>query len=94
MARFYQNLLGKHAPLTKPMPKAEALGEAKKWLRSLTVDQVNTEWAALEHGDLRPPASGIGAPAPKEASPTKSGTLRPYDHPYYWAAFVLVGDPD
>ncbi len=32
MTRFYQNMLGKRPGLSKPMPKAEALGEAKKWL--------------------------------------------------------------
>ncbi len=36
MTRFYQNLLGKRPGLAKPMPKAEALHEAKQWLRSLT----------------------------------------------------------
>jgi len=20
-------------------------------------------------------------------------TARPYEHPYYWAAFILIGDP-
>src|SRR5208282_4150210 len=34
MTRFYQNLLGKRSALSKPMPKAEALQEAKQWLRS------------------------------------------------------------
>jgi len=87
-------LLGKRPALSKPMPKAEALSEAKKWLRSLTVDQIDGELAALQRGDVRPLARGKGAPARKEASPTKSSTLRPYDHPYFWAAFVLVGDPD
>ena len=35
MERFYQNLLGKRPGLSQPMPKAEALDEAKHWLRSL-----------------------------------------------------------
>src|SRR5262249_51853641 len=43
MTRFYQNMLGKRAGLPKAMPKAEALREAKQWLRNLTVDQVNGE---------------------------------------------------
>jgi CHAT domain-containing protein len=35
MARFYENLLGTREGQTKPMPKAEALREAKEWLRGL-----------------------------------------------------------
>ena len=31
MRRFYENLLGKRPGLTKPMPKAESLAEAKAW---------------------------------------------------------------
>jgi CHAT domain-containing protein len=34
MKRFYQNLLGKRQDLNAAMPKAEALGEAKVWLRT------------------------------------------------------------
>jgi CHAT domain-containing protein len=34
MIRFYENLLGTRTG--KPMPKAEALKEAKQWLRNLT----------------------------------------------------------
>ncbi|HLM88540.1 MAG TPA: tetratricopeptide repeat protein, partial [Streptosporangiaceae bacterium] len=37
MTRFYQNLLGRRAGLDGPLPKAEALREAKEWLRGLTV---------------------------------------------------------
>src|SRR5262249_14505615 len=36
MARFYQNLLGQRAGLAAPMAKAEALAEAKAWLRRAT----------------------------------------------------------
>jgi len=94
MTRFYQNLLGKRPPLSKPMPKAEALQEAKRWLRSLTVDQIDGELAALQRGDVRPlvkDSGTISGNAP--ASPQSTGN-RPYDHPHFWAAFVLVGDPD
>ncbi len=54
--RFYQNLLGKRTGLSKPIPKAEALDEAKRWLRSLTADQTDRELAALSRGDVRQPA--------------------------------------
>jgi CHAT domain-containing protein len=94
MTRSYQNLLGRRAGLSKGMPKAEALREAKQWLRSLTVDQIDGELAALQRGDVRPLTKVEDKPAPGAPAPPKSNGLRPYDHPYYWAAFVLVGDPD
>ena len=75
MTRFYENLLGRRAGLAGPLPKAEALREAKQWLRGLTV----VEAAALTRSEPRLPAS--------------AATARRYDHPYYWAAFILVGDP-
>ncbi len=63
MRRFYENRLGVYddergnEPGFK-MSKADALREAKAWLRAYT------------------DADGY----------------RPYDHPYYWSAFVLIGD--
>jgi tetratricopeptide (TPR) repeat protein len=82
MTRFYQNLLGKRKGLDKPLPKAEALAEAKVWLRGLTAKDVDHELAQLPRGAEveRPPA-----PVTKAE--------HPYGHPYYWAAFVLIGDP-
>jgi len=56
MQRFYENRSGR---LAEPLPKAEALAEAKAWLRAYT---------------------------------DESGR-RPYEHPYYWSAFILIGDP-
>jgi tetratricopeptide (TPR) repeat protein len=90
MRRFYANLLGGRPGLSQPMPKAEALAEAKTWLRNLDVDEVGSELAALERGGVRPLAKSSGTAPPS----AKTAGTRPYDHPYYWAAFVLVGDPD
>jgi hypothetical protein len=85
MQRFYANLLGRRPGLTSPMPKAEALGEAKAWLRGLDVAQAEhaLEGVGLTRSGLRRVDADQGA--------TSS---RPYEHPYYWAAFVLAGDPD
>jgi len=94
MTRFYQNLLGKRPALSKPMPKAEALHEAKQWLRSLTVDEIDGELAALSRGDVRPLAKVDGTTSPGATPSPESNGGRPYDHPYFWAAFVLAGDPD
>jgi tetratricopeptide (TPR) repeat protein len=79
MTRFYQNLLGKREGLVGPLPKAESLREAKDWLRHLPHDEV----ATLTRSEPRKSLKG-----------ETSGVVTRFDHPYYWAAFVLVGDPD
>lgn len=63
MQRFYENYLGRyndsrHGKKGKPMPKAEALQEAKQWLRNHTDEDGG----------------------------------KPFEHPRYWSAFILIGD--
>jgi tetratricopeptide (TPR) repeat protein len=93
MSRFYQNLLGKRPGLSKPMPKAEALDEAKRWLRNLTQDEVKSELAALDRGTVRPLADASGGAEAKPAPSPKPADSRPFAHPFYWAGFILIGDP-
>ncbi len=97
MRRFYENLLGRfdeprsvagvaHDP-GSVMPKAEALREAKKWLRGLTWDElreVEEQLSSAARGE-EPQAKLPSAPVEEEG---------PYEDPHYWAAFVLVGDPE
>jgi tetratricopeptide (TPR) repeat protein len=95
MQRFYANLLGRRPGLAAPMPKAEALREAKAWLRGIT----RHDAAALAANLLNGVERGKGAkPRQKaEVAAALPGGLngdRPFSHPFYWAAFVLVGDPD
>ena len=52
MTRFYQNLLGKRAGLKSPLPKAEALAEAKAWLRGAGPEEVGAALAALPRGAI------------------------------------------
>jgi Tfp pilus assembly protein PilF len=80
MQRFYQNLLGQREGLSQPLPKAQSLDEAKRWLRELTTEDV----ADLTRSRPRP-ARPAAAQAPDRRS---------YDHPYFWAGFILVGDPN
>ncbi len=83
MTRFYQNLLGKRRGLLAPLPKAEALAEAKAWLRQATTGEVGRALAALPRGTI----------VHRQAvSPTR--VEHPYDHPACWAGFVLVGSPN
>jgi len=95
MQRFYANLLGRRAGLTAPLPKAEALREAKAWLRGLRRAEVLALTAELSGGVAR--GKGAKARRPDElaaAVPAGGDNDRPYAPPYFWAAFVLAGDPD
>jgi CHAT domain-containing protein len=97
MTRFYQNLLGKRPGLDRPMPKAAALAEAKHWLRELSGEEALKLSAAASNGVVRGdrgagevakrigPPTDLTQPAPKDS--------KPFAHPRYWAAFILIGDP-
>jgi CHAT domain-containing protein len=93
MTRFYENLLGKRPGLAKPLPKAEALREAKHWLRTLPRSECERLTAALSQREVRgqevPRDKPVVAP-PRRTEPDKP----PYADPYYWAAFILLGDPE
>ena len=94
MSRFYQNLLGCREGLTKPLAKAVALAEAKSWLRGLTEEKVGVAVEALSRGAARPLGAAVDtAPAPQSSS-AAAVKPPPFAHPYYWAAFVLIGDSD
>jgi CHAT domain-containing protein/tetratricopeptide (TPR) repeat protein len=93
MLRFYESVLGKRKGLKSPLGRAAALQEAKAWLRTLPRKEVETLVAGLTHGEIR----GTVGPAPTKKLAAKAKVPegdRPYAHPYYWAAFVLIGDPD
>ena len=94
MDRFYRNLLGKRTDNAKPMAKAAALREAKDWLRNLTTNEALDRLGTLTQGVVRgerPAREEMPAvPKPKDAGQD----YQPYAHPRYWAAFILIGDPD
>jgi CHAT domain-containing protein len=94
MDRLYRNLLGKREDGAGPLPKAEALREAKRWLRNLTAAEALDRLGAITQGVVRgerPARAGMRAVPQAEGGAKDS---RPYDHPRYWAAFILIGDPD
>jgi tetratricopeptide (TPR) repeat protein len=93
MQRFYANLLGKRDGLKAPLGKAEALSEAKHWLRTLTREEALKHAAAayqgIERGKGRPKLPRL-PPLPEPVPAAKEDC--PYAHPYYWAAFVITGE--
>jgi CHAT domain-containing protein len=95
MTRFYQNLLGQRAGLAAGMSKAESLREAKAWLRGLSRSEVEKLAGDLTAGVVRAKQepSGKKAPASRPPAVLPEGEA-PFAHPHYWAAFILLGDPD
>jgi CHAT domain-containing protein len=103
MRRFYENLLGKREGLKAPLGRAAALKEAQTWLRGLSVKQAESAARGLGYRRAVAVLSPWGGywPDPLEGTLTRGKRLaapkaqaRPYEHPYFWAAFTLVGDPD
>jgi CHAT domain-containing protein len=77
MERFYQNLLGARPGLKEAMAKGEALAEARNWLKSLGRQEALQRMKAL------------GIPVEERKFPEGD---RPFEHPHYWAPFILIGD--
>jgi tetratricopeptide (TPR) repeat protein len=84
------------------MAPEPALREAREWLRSLTAVEAGrarerlgklVEDAESARKELASATRGPGGlvPRPTEKLPAD---VRPYAHPYYWAAFVCVGAGD
>jgi CHAT domain-containing protein/Tfp pilus assembly protein PilF len=86
MTRFYENLLGTPEKSVRPMPKAEALTEAKHWLRRLRPDEVDRLTKDLPTRGTR------GRVEPRQAG-TGPAEVHSYEHPYFWSGFILSGDP-
>jgi hypothetical protein len=81
MVRFYQNWLGKRSGLDRSLSKAEALQEAKAWLRGLSGAEALGALDGISRGERRH----------RSVPPAES---HPFAHPHYWAGFILIGDPD
>jgi CHAT domain-containing protein len=94
MWRFYQNVLGKREDLKKAMGRAEALREAKQWLRTLPRAEAVKHLGKLTDGLPRDVRGKVERLPNKQESAPKDKDDHPFEPPYYWAAFVLIGDPD
>jgi CHAT domain-containing protein len=80
----------KREGLTAPLPKAAALAEAKEWLRAEALKRA----ASVSEGEDRGPRPKLPPLEVPSSNPTTPDADRPFAHPYYGAAFVLIGDPD
>jgi CHAT domain-containing protein len=97
MIRFYQNLLGKREGLDRPMPKAAALAEAKRWLRDLSMDEALKLTAAASNGvggGDRGKDQLVTIVPDSDSSESVARDSKPFAHPRYWSAFILIGDPN
>ncbi|MBX3443694.1 MAG: CHAT domain-containing protein [Planctomyces sp.] len=97
MTRFYQNLLGARPGLSGPMPKAEALADAKRWLRELPIDEARAIFDEAAAGVDRRHRGELEAEIAEpdvDAGQAAVDAERPFAHPRHWAAFVLIGDPN
>jgi len=85
VTRLYENLIEAR------MHRDEALRQAQHYLRQLSVGQLRDRWfntesvrrLADDHAKARAAIEGYLA----HADP-----YQPFDHPYYWAAFILLGN--
>jgi CHAT domain-containing protein len=68
------------------MSKAEALAEAKRWLRRLGPEEVRQLTKNL-------PTRGTRGQVEARAKADGLAAVASYEHPYYWSGFILVGDP-
>jgi CHAT domain-containing protein len=88
MHRFYRNLYGAEG---EPVTTNEALGEARSWLKSASRREIRTaetEWGLIVAGEERSSSKSI------VGTTVHSEAMTPYADPYYWAGFVLIGDPN
>ena len=88
MSRFYENLLVSDRD---PPSKSAALAEAKAWLRDLPRKEQRERVKDLGLTRGEPDTPGEANDRPRQVG---GAPLRPYASPYYWAGFVLVGEPD
>lgn len=79
MTRFNENVL---RPGERAMSPAAALHEAKLWLKSLSSKDVDVAEQRISSEE-----PGLTMDFERQASDTL-----PFEHPAYWAGFVLIGD--
>jgi CHAT domain-containing protein/tetratricopeptide (TPR) repeat protein len=94
MSKFYTRLLAGESI-------SSAVNQAQRWLCGLTFSELRT-WVlerrsiyaadAAQHPELEPISKAVNEWAAQlTAMQTVDPKARPYEHPYYWAAFMALG---
>jgi CHAT domain-containing protein len=86
MERLYQNLL------SGGMSRDRALREAQRATRNATIGQIRAEW--LSPDIIERLAAGDDAARRRlRYLAGKPDSHRPFEHPFFWAAFICQGEP-
>jgi CHAT domain-containing protein len=85
MDRFYENLLQGR------MDRDEALHEAQRYTRDTTVGQIRQEWLTPLCIERLAGNSESGRAYLARLS-SRPDDHRPFEHPFYWGAFIYQGD--
>ncbi|NEO85616.1 MAG: tetratricopeptide repeat protein [Spirulina sp. SIO3F2] len=88
-----------YAQLAQSIPPAQALGQVQDWLQTLTYAQIQelyADWQSkLTHISLRSQGDlEIAQRLVQERAERQGADRCPYEHPYYWAGFTMVGKVD
>jgi CHAT domain-containing protein/tetratricopeptide (TPR) repeat protein len=85
MVRFYENLL------QNEMERDEALREAQRYLRQVTVGEIRAEWLSAEA--IAHVSAGSEETRRELEEPARQpDEHRAYQHPLYWGAFICQGE--
>jgi CHAT domain-containing protein len=83
---LYENLLRDR------LPRDRALREAQCATRNVTVGQIRAEWLSPEM--IEHLAAGEDAARQRlRHLARKPNGHRPFEHPFFWAAFICQGEP-
>jgi CHAT domain-containing protein len=86
MERFYENMLSRR------LGRAESLHQAQLYTRGVTVGEIRSRWLSPEMID-RLAAADAGARKHLQQLAGQPDDHRPFEHPFYWGAFICQGDP-
>jgi tetratricopeptide (TPR) repeat protein len=86
MERFYENLLSRRRG------RAESLHAAQLYTRGVTVGELRSRWLSPELID-RLAAADAGGRKHLQMLAGQPDEHRPFEHPFYWGAFICQGDP-
>jgi CHAT domain-containing protein len=85
MDRFYHNLLA------RALDRDLALSEAQRATRDVTIGELRAEWLSDAAIDRLAASDSDARRVLRELAGMPDGH-RPFEHPFYWGAFICQGD--